>query len=218
MILEKIKKARGYVAKCRCDYCDKEFYRVYCEANRFLHQLCSQECRIEYRKENYRPSEETKKKMSDAQLGKRNHRYGKNASDELRKKLRLARANRIITDETRLKISLSNNGHIVTEETKRKISEANKGKIAGDKHPFWKGGITPKNKRIRNTSEYKEWRGAVFERDNWTCQDCGKRGGFLHAHHIRLFSKFPKLRFDINNGITLCRECHRKTFQKQLVA
>lgn len=105
--------------------------------------------------------------------------------------------------------------------TKLKISKGNKGK----KHPKlaeynrqnpkkgalstnWKGGITPENKRIRHQREYIQWRNNVFARDNWICQDCSQRGGNLEAHHVRPFALFPALRFDIDNGRTLCKPCH----------
>lgn len=52
---------------------------------------------------------------------------------------------------------------------------------------------------------------AVFQRDNFTCQGCKQRGGRLHAHHILAFSQFPEHRFDVSNGLTLCKECHKKT-------
>lgn len=64
------------------------------------------------------------------------------------------------------------------------------------------------NKDERKTLEYKNWRKAVFERDSYKCAICGKVGGELNAHHIKSFSKYPKLRFDIDNGITLCKPCH----------
>lgn len=92
----------------------------------------------------------------------------------------------------------------------------NKGLVgyhAGEKSHFWKGGITPVNAIIRSSLEYKLWREAVFKRDNWKCQECGIRSGkgvkvVLHAHHIKPFYLFPELRTAIDNGITLCENCH----------
>jgi 5-methylcytosine-specific restriction endonuclease McrA len=74
----------------------------------------------------------------------------------------------------------------------------------------WRGGITPESQKIRLSPEMKAWRIAVFERDQYTCALCGKRGGDMHADHIRPFALHPELRFDIDNGRTLCVPCHRK--------
>jgi 5-methylcytosine-specific restriction endonuclease McrA len=71
-------------------------------------------------------------------------------------------------------------------------------------------GLTPKNKKIRMSSNYIEWRTAVFERDSYTCQICGQRGGELNADHIKPFSIFPQDRFNLSNGRTLCVSCHRQ--------
>jgi DNA-directed RNA polymerase subunit RPC12/RpoP len=65
-----------------------------------------------------------------------------------------------------------------------------------------------KPKEYRHTKQYQDWRISVFERDNYTCQDCTARGGSLEAHHIKTFLKYPKLRYIKENGITLCRKCH----------
>ncbi len=81
----------------------------------------------------------------------------------------------------------------------------------GEKNGMWKGGITPLNKKIRNSTKYKIWRKAVFERDNYTCILCFKMGGYLEADHIKPFSLFPELRFEIDNGRTLCKPCHKET-------
>jgi len=62
----------------------------------------------------------------------------------------------------------------------------------------------------RFTPEYKRWRQKVFERDNYTCQHCGKKGGRLNAHHIKPYADFPELRLDLDNGVTLCEKCHKK--------
>ena len=81
----------------------------------------------------------------------------------------------------------------------------------GKDNNMWKGGITPENRRIRGSSEYKDWRIKVFQRDDYTCQDCGSRGIYLHADHIKPFAYYPELRLVIENGRTLCRPCHSKT-------
>ena len=72
-----------------------------------------------------------------------------------------------------------------------------------------------KNSDYRGTPEYAEWRKAVFERDNYTCQDCLTIGGKLNAHHIHKFSKYPAERYLVENGITLCVQCHRLRHRSQ---
>lgn len=99
---------------------------------------------------------------------------------------------------------------------RRKISEAHKKRR--ELHWAWKGGVTSTDKVLRFSCEYKLWRTAVFERDNYMCVWCGVKGhkGFgkrvvLNADHIKPWCDYPELRFAIDNGRTLCIECHRKT-------
>ena len=82
-----------------------------------------------------------------------------------------------------------------------------------ERNPNWKGGITPENMVIRNSKEAREWKQAVLSRDEYTCQKCGAVEG-LHVHHIKPFSKFSDLRFEVNNGITLCERCHYEVHSK----
>ncbi len=87
-------------------------------------------------------------------------------------------------------------------------SENLKGKYA----PNFKDGGCQEKQLLRVSLRYKKWRKAVFKRDNFTCQICGdSSGGNLCADHIKSFALFPKLRFDVNNGRTLCVKCHKET-------
>lgn len=83
--------------------------------------------------------------------------------------------------------------------------------LKGSNSPAWKGGKTKETKRIRTSSQYKEWRLKVFARDNFKCQLCGNTGRNLEAHHIKEVCNNPNLIFDVDNGVTLCHECHKLT-------
>ena len=114
-------------------------------------------------------------------------------------------------------------------EIYKKISKALSGKPQPwnqkENHHNWQGGITELNLQIRGALKYKHWRKAIFERDNYTCQFCNGRGIKIIADHKK---KFAQILFENNiktlkdalkceelwnldNGQTLCRECHRKT-------
>ena len=88
----------------------------------------------------------------------------------------------------------------------------NKGRehLRGKKHWNWRGGVDKEHTRIKQTIEYKEWRAAVYRRDGWKCMRCGYKGLNIIAHHIKSFSKYPELRFSVENGETLCRSCHQR--------
>jgi 5-methylcytosine-specific restriction endonuclease McrA len=86
----------------------------------------------------------------------------------------------------------------------------------GEQSHFWRGGVSSEDRRIRYSARMKEWRLAVFERDGYKCQNCGAQGGDgtdvkLHAHHVKEFAHYPELRFEVDNGLTLCRTCHYGT-------
>lgn len=132
------------------------------------------------------------------------------------------------TEDSKLKMSIANIGKRLSTSTEFKKGQTpyNKGqnsphllernltnnptKRGADSH-LWRGGVTPVNAAIRNSTRYKLWRKAVFERDIYTCQSCGQVGGRLNADHIKPFSKHPDLRLDVDNGRTLCVSCHKST-------
>lgn len=76
---------------------------------------------------------------------------------------------------------------------------------------FWQGGKTKESKLRKTNAQYKEWRNEVFKRDNYICQNCGRHTRDLEAHHIKAQSKYPELIYDVDNGLTLCHECHKLT-------
>lgn len=82
----------------------------------------------------------------------------------------------------------------------------------GEDSPVWKGGIA-RQRNERYTYDYISWRKKVFIRDLHTCQCCGKRNGNgktvkLNAHHIYNWKDYEDIRFNEDNGITLCEDCH----------
>ena len=90
----------------------------------------------------------------------------------------------------------------------------------------WKGGITSLREQIRSCFKYRQWRSDIFTRDNFTCVICRIRGNYLEAdHYPKTFSEILKEYkitifeealnceelWNINNGRTLCKNCHKKT-------
>lgn len=87
--------------------------------------------------------------------------------------------------------------------------------VSGSKHWNWQGGISTLNKKEREiawyTNRYTTWRKSVYRRDNYTCQDCGVQKTVLHAHHIKSWKDYPEYRYELDNGVTLCQNCHINT-------
>jgi len=89
-------------------------------------------------------------------------------------------------------------------------NNAKKSPGKGVNHPRW---IKDRSlvKRQRTMTELREWREAIFKRDDYTCQICKIRGYQLNADHIKSYALFPELRKELSNGRTLCIDCHKAT-------
>ncbi len=193
----------------KCSVCGKEFNR-FPSRNRGDGIYCSRQC------------------FGLVHMGENNARYGLGrglghlVSDETRAKISEAVKGFNHTEEAKRKISIAHSGKMVSLETRRRMSATQK--IAqnipelkaqkseqqiGSRNNNWKGGTTGEAQLIKGTSKYREWRNSVFGRDNFTCRFCGKRNGSHHPHHILPFAKYPALRLEVGNGITLCVGCHK---------
>ena len=175
-------------------------------------------------------SEEHKRKLSEnhADFSGENHPgYGRThiCTEEAKRRMSEAQKGRKHSVKTKKKISdaMKINNPMFNLETRKKVSETRKRlKINGSKIWNWKGGASSKNRKIRDSFEYNEWRKSVFKRDNYTCQKCGKKSkkgeyAYLTVHHIKQFAQYPELRFDINNGLTLCLNCHSEETSHEML-
>ena len=123
------------------------------------------------------------------------------------------------TEKTKEEIRLKKTGKpcIWTEDGRRSFHE----KMSGENSPHWiKDRSLLKKDNKRNDVAYGEWRKQVWKRDGWKCRinnkDC--RGKII-VHHILSWRDFPELRYNINNGITLCQAHHprKRAEEKRLI-
>jgi hypothetical protein len=168
----------------------------------------------------------TKEHIKLAGLRSGSNRKGIKFTDEHKKNIGLNSASK--KPENRIKNSLRmiGNKNLLgkkfkrTQETINRLSESHRGEKAYN----YKGGQII-NTQIRASFKYRQWVSDVFTRDDFTCQECNERGIYLEAHHIKSFSEIineyniktleealecAEL-WDINNGRTLCKECHKLT-------
>jgi hypothetical protein len=131
-------------------------------------------------------TKESNEKNRISHLGKIAWNRGKPWSKQIKEKFRLSHLGKHHTKETGLKMGLSRKG---------------------SNNPYWKGGITSADK-IEREKFVHTMQKRVFERDNYTCQFCGERGGYLQVDHIQSWAEYIELRFSMDNCRTLCMDCH----------
>lgn len=175
-------------------------------------------------------TEAHKEKLKQFHLKNPNRYWLGKKRPEVVKWLGDANRGRKFTEEHKKKIGLALKGRPSVNKG-RKLSKEIKEKIAsrtpnGSNSRLWRGGITPLTKAIRMGFEYRQWRSDIFTRDNFTCVLCNKKGGYLEADHYpkgfaEIFYEY-KIKtleeaieceefWNINNGRTLCLDCHKKT-------
>jgi hypothetical protein len=155
---------------------------------------------------------------------------GKKRTEEDKKNKSISALGRKLSVETKLKMSNSQKGRIAWNKGKTGYISTKKGKkyphLQGKNSHLWKEnkkGIL--NNFIRSSYKYRQWRSDVFTRDDFTCCKCSKRGCEIHPHHIKQLAlilienniitidmaiECEEL-WNINNGQTLCINCHKLT-------
>ena len=94
--------------------------------------------------------------------------------------------------------------------------------FTGERNPRWNNGSSTWKDILKSSDEYKAWRMRVFQRDRFTCRWCGHRSKVskpkpdIEANHIYPLRFYPKLALKVSNGITLCVNCHKKTYGKEM--
>ena len=215
-------RADDYIT-CKCDICGKEFIRLKRGVKSSRKKNEGQDRCVSCSAKVHPKPQCTKAYWENPEI-KRKH------SDKLKSREPFIRAD----------ISGSNNpmyGKHLSIETRAKMSMARKGKI-GPNATAWKGGKTSLNNRVKLYIARSGWYKRVFERDGWVCQDCGSKKN-LDGHHkkaisiiikealqntnfqtdeekyVYLISRPEIIDSNLENGITLCRKCHRKAHNQK---
>lgn len=217
----------------RCDYCGKIYkkrWANYIKENRNseIHTDCCNDCK-KYKIQdvtNHRYGVNTvlkldsiKKKISETNLKK----YGVTnpfKSDEVKGKIIQTNLNRYgVSNPLKNKAILQKVSDTCEKKYGVKYYVMTQ-RFSGESSPRWKGGVA-RQRSERFTYDYIVWRKNVFDRDLYTCQCCKRKNHkgnndtvYLNAHHIFNWKDNPNLRFNIDNGITLCTDCHNKFHSK----
>lgn len=127
----------------------------------------------------------------------------------------------IVSLETKEKISINTKEAMQSAEIRAKIGKANQ---SGNLARNWKGGITFLLRGTRYLSVYKKWRKQILLRDNYSCQNCGRKHNIevdhiiplvqiLHDFNIKTLQDAISCKqlWELDNGRSLCQPCHKQT-------
>lgn len=107
-----------------------------------------------------------------------------------------------------------NKGKKMSPEYCAKISEVQKGRKQTPEHIAARFKNKTGTGLDRKSYRYRKWKQNVHERDDYKCVKCGSDKK-LHAHHIEKYDIDIELKFDLNNGITLCATCHAREHNQE---
>ena len=195
-----------------CKQCNEEFQTKY-KSSKF----CSRECGYENKRrqvefECLSCGKPSKQRRSDYNKHKR-HFCSRDCSNKWRSENVRGKNHH----QTGVKFSDAHRNKISEKVKAYWARSENKWKRQGANNPAWNGGVTPQNHLDRTCNKYYEWQKAVYEKDRYTCVRClDNRGGNLNAHHIIPFCIAHEERFEVNNGATLCKECHEYIHEIEL--
>lgn len=88
----------------------------------------------------------------------------------------------------------------------------------GEDNPNYKDGSSPERQKLYARGKGTEFIKQALKKDNYKCQRCGNEQSTdnpLHVHHIKPWAGNPEYRFDLENVIVLCRNCHRWVHSKK---
>lgn len=208
------KKCRGehqkHKAITKCESCGKEIRLTNYQIIRSKHHYCSNECRAIG--------------VRMYQSNENNPNY-KNATIEVKcsncnKNFKILKCTTTNSDRSQ-KQNFYCSQKCKYEHQKKTLkgkSNPNYGngyKIQGKLNPNYNFTKTYEERiKQRLYTDYYTWRNNVFKRDDYTCQCCGKRGGDLISHHLEGYNWCKKRRTDLDNGVTLCENCHKEFHKK----
>lgn len=231
-------------ATFNCDWCEKEHTQKLSNYKRTKTHFCSKSCSINYRWKDNNIIKEKKLKekiLCNCGCGQELNKYtlvhkhggirerkyiiGHQSkspnSGQFKKGISSWNKNIPMSDETKLKLSI-----IAKEQWKDGMSLESRIKLSCSLRNIniedFDGFVTDDDPRKLHEERklHEDWKKLIFERDNYTCKICGrkrKRGDrvILNSHHIKSWKNFPELRRNLDNGITLCVECHKYVHSKK---